>query len=61
MKKFSKFSKDTELEPHHQIQFNVIHQDNNPLGPLDGNLTGTTTLGHSGIGSNDNEENIKIL
>ena len=61
MKKISKFSKARDLEPHHQMQFNFIPNDNNSIGPIDVNLTGTTTLGHSGSVSKDDEGVLQIL
>ena len=53
MTEFSKFSKDPELEPHHQMHFNVIPQDNNSIGIIDGTLTGTSTSGQREPESNN--------
>ena len=61
MTEFSKFSKDPELEPHYQMQFNVIPQDNNSILTINGTLTGTTTLGHSETGSNGYDGVLQIL
>ena len=60
MKEFSKFSEAHELEPHYQMQFNVIPQEKNSILAIDGTLTDTTNLGHSGNGINDNEKVLQI-